>query len=297
MSYGAKTTGQSYYDAMPEAALQVGDVWESLPSFGHFRALSCGGIVITPACDLANRKVETVTYLPVIPVRDYLLTRAFGVEYIRVIRAQCQLAGISILDDWRGKGFALPALAVIEEVIAHSSAAVKKFAAKAKERVAAERILAAAQALFEVRGGERISTLDSIRFALGPKEYERLIFSIINNSYSSDIHFLPSDGRSGGMSVIRKHSVALFRYPLSLPVELLDAANDVDLPDWGGVLLGLEDEFPITKHASEARPVKVGQVKPRFLPDLISRFAALHIRMGSPDFTSDTVGEFAKTLE
>ena len=35
------------------------------------------GVVITPACDLANDKVETISYLPIIPIRNYLATTSF----------------------------------------------------------------------------------------------------------------------------------------------------------------------------------------------------------------------------
>ncbi len=112
MAKDIKTTGSSYYDIMPPPDLGAGDIWTDLPAFGHLRKALCGGVVITPACDLSNKKVETVTYLPIITVDDYLLGRPFASELVRVIRAQGAHAGLNV-DSWQLRGVALPELVLL----------------------------------------------------------------------------------------------------------------------------------------------------------------------------------------
>jgi len=150
MVAGVKTTGQSYYDALASMEQQVGDIWKGLPAFGHLRKHSVTGIVITPACDLANRKVETITYLPIIPVRDYLLSRGFAAELVRAIKGQGQLAKINGLEDWRMKGIGLPADMVMLRTLKEAS--VVSDSGSAKEKDAAVRICAAVAVLRTVRG-------------------------------------------------------------------------------------------------------------------------------------------------
>jgi hypothetical protein len=290
MAAGLKTTGQSYYDAFASMEQQVGDIWKGMPAFGHLRKHSVTGIVITPACDLANRKVETITYLPIIPVRQYLVSRGFAAELVRIIKGQGQLAKIKDLEDWQMKGIDLPADTVMLRTLKEANAL--SGSGGAKEKDAAVRICAAVAVLRSIRGQGESADLRLVKTALGAKEYERCISDVVRNAYSPDIHFLPSDGRAGDLSVIGDHSVVLFRYPMAVPVDMLDAANDIGIVDWAGASSLLSVEFPIVAHAQSVRPVKVGALRSRFLPDLISRFAALHIRMGAPDFTRETVGDF-----
>jgi len=63
-----KITMQDYYDLSPSSGNSQGDIWVDLPTHGLLGPNAVTGIVITPACDLANSKVETITYLPVVPV-------------------------------------------------------------------------------------------------------------------------------------------------------------------------------------------------------------------------------------
>jgi hypothetical protein len=58
----------------------TGDIWSNLPTHGLLKENYLPGIVITPACDLANDKVETITYLPVISISNFLTTSSFLIE-------------------------------------------------------------------------------------------------------------------------------------------------------------------------------------------------------------------------
>ena len=61
-----------YYELYPSADHQSGDIWTDLPTHGVLCAARLPCVVITPACDLMNRKVETLTYLPIVSVGTYL---------------------------------------------------------------------------------------------------------------------------------------------------------------------------------------------------------------------------------
>jgi len=83
---------QDYYDVFPACGNNTGDIWSALPTFGLLGDTPLSGIVITPACDLSNRKVETISYLPLIPVCAYFTTPAFMPDIFREIEGQLQVA-------------------------------------------------------------------------------------------------------------------------------------------------------------------------------------------------------------
>ena len=51
-----------------------------LPSHGLITSLCTSGVVVTPACDLANCKAETVTYVPIIPLGIFFRMPEFTAE-------------------------------------------------------------------------------------------------------------------------------------------------------------------------------------------------------------------------
>src|SRR5712671_1245325 len=87
---------QEYYDLLPPFDHQPGDVWSSLPTYGTLRLKSVSGIVVTPACDLANRKVETITYLPIVSLQEYFSSRACLPDHLKVIDGQLTVAGLDV---------------------------------------------------------------------------------------------------------------------------------------------------------------------------------------------------------
>lgn len=290
-----RISGQSYYEIMPSADIRAGDIWKGMPTFGHLRLESCSGIIITPACDLSNHKVETVTYLPIVPVANYMMGRNFAVEMARVVRAQATAAALASAEYWQLRGIHLPTKEGMERTRSEADLMLSSGCSD-KQKLTIARVKAAIEVIQASRGLNVDAGTRKIRLAMGDKEYEKCISDIIKNSYSTDIHFLPADGRSGDLSVMLEHSVVLFRYPMSLPVEILEAANDITISDWCTAVNTLEVEFPIVRCMRHTRPMKLGALRSRFLPDLVARFAGLHIRMGSPDFTRETIDSFVQEL-
>src|ERR1035441_3928507 len=77
-----KISARSYYDYFPPASHAPGDLWMHLPIHGLLRREWASALVVTPSCDLFNRKVNTITYLPIIPCRDWIGSREFLAEIV-----------------------------------------------------------------------------------------------------------------------------------------------------------------------------------------------------------------------
>lgn len=73
-------TAKHYYNSHPSGDHATGDIWANLPSHGLLRETFVPGLVITPACDLAQSKVETITYLPIVEVHEWFGSSSFRAE-------------------------------------------------------------------------------------------------------------------------------------------------------------------------------------------------------------------------
>lgn len=284
-----KISAAEYYETLPSAGFRAGDIWQDLPTFGHLRRERSRGIVITPACDLANRKAETVSYLPIVSIKDYITGPGLAPVIVRTMRGQAQAAGIDADDLGEIRGFNLPTSDRILDIKHRANEIVSMRGMSSIRKLAAERTSVGATLLYYIRNGGESPRMGEVRKLFGDSLFKKSIEEIIKNSYSTDVHFLPCDGKTGLLSSMESHSVVLFRYPLSLPFEVLDVADDISQKDWRSAVVSLEITYPIARHIGEHRPLRVTSLKARFFSDLLARFSALHIRMGSPDFTTETV--------
>src|SRR5208337_4655601 len=69
-----RISARHYYDYLPPQTHACGDIWSNLTTLNLLGSSPVSGIVVTPACDLSQNKTETVTYLPVVPIRAYFST-------------------------------------------------------------------------------------------------------------------------------------------------------------------------------------------------------------------------------
>jgi hypothetical protein len=285
-----RITARNYYDTNPSTVQRTGDVWSGLPTHGLLPSKSLSGVVITPACDLAQAKVETVTYLPVLSVNDWLATTSFLGDALTVLRRELGLLKI-VPPFWFSS--TLPTAAMVQtlsedvEHVAPNDARGKEAQVRCRGGV---RLLASV-----VRGSSEEATAN-VRSLLGPKDWGLLARQLVTN-YRKDLHFLPADGLDPEWSIIPNHSVVLFRYPLTAPLAIFDAAQDVTLNDWPSWIHEVESQIPLANAFRARRPLKGLTVRKDFLSDLLTRYAALYLRIGSPDFTSDTVDDYITQLE
>ncbi|MCI0151887.1 hypothetical protein KNO81_39250 [Paraburkholderia sediminicola] len=274
-------SGASFYENLPLADHRTGDIWRELPTFGLLSRTTTSGVVITPACDLAQRKCETITYLPVIPVTEYLLSPAFRYECWQEI---AQL--LARLPDF---GAILPPRRF--ELISEDDLKVllsnqRDTTGKALSVVELAR-LGSYQAYVE--GSNRgTASLDHLQGFIKADRYATLLSRLISNALKADIHFLPRDGLSSQYSAIPVHSVVLFRYPLSLPIEALHFAQSATESQWAARKTAAASSLPVLL-SMPRWPIKLAALKGEFLSDLISRYLNMFIRLGSSDFSDEAI--------
>lgn len=288
-------TAKDYYDFFPPLGNFAGDILSGLPTHGLLGDMPLPGLIITPACDLANRKVETLTYLPIIPVLAYFTTPAFLPELMQEIDGQLNVLRLGGRFPSENKFFPPDkaiAVALKEELEARQGRA----SVADKERAAIQRALAGLRLVSLVRNPEMEDASAIDLGQLFAKKWQTIMRKIITNSFASDIHFLPADEQPSEWACVKSHSLILFRYPVAAPVELFECAQDTSLKDWDSVVSRISQVIPAARAYRNQRPMKHLSLRPRFLSDVQTRFVAMHIRLGSPDFTDETIGNYMTNL-
>ena len=290
-----KISERSYYDYFPPNAHAPGDVWMHLPTHGLLRRQSASGIVVTPSCDLSNRKVSTITYLPIIPFLDWVSCRDFLPEIVgSMLSLVEQLASLGISSTSAFNDTEVLSADLSEQMNSlEQKLATEKISKPVRQ--ASQRYLSGGKHLERVRKGE-LADIRDVEICLTANRWEKLKNQVINNGFRADLHFLPADENEPDMSPVLKHSVVLFRYPLTAPVAILDSAQDPSLSDWPTALKTLATIEPMALAFSDSRPLKCLRLRDRFLSDLLTRFVALYSRLGSPDFSHETAKAISKEL-
>jgi hypothetical protein len=288
---------KDYYELLPTLGNRPGDIWSGLPTFGFLGNTSNSGIVITPACDLSNRKVETITYLPIISLHSYFITSSFIPEITKKICGQLQsvdlLSLCQLINEKPGR-YSLPNNDHLNELYCGIKLC------KSKNILAIQRVEAGIRTLQRIKGLEPTDATkltNDVKLLLGEHDFRVIVERIINNSYRQDLHFLPSDEQNIAYSGLPNHSIALFRYAFSAPVEIFEAAQDLNISDWTAFVNKLSMDIPGTSVFSLLQPIKKLRLKSIFLADLITRYTAMYARLGSPDFPPHAVREFIDQIE
>lgn len=235
--------------------------------------------MITPACDLANRKVETVTYLPVISVAEWCALYPCAQEIRRELDDLLKRLGLSDGDS----------------TVPDPKNALESLLGDKQKAKSAARALACLS-YFHARDMTPSEPIDMGTIATALPKWSETVRRIIKNAHRTDMHFIPADGRDDGRSSIAAHSLVLFRYPMTAPIEIFDVANDISIADWATATTGLSARFPLAAAFASARPIKRGRLRKDFLTDLLTRFSALYLRIGSPDFDDLTIDSIASAI-
>lgn len=287
-----KLLGSDYYDSLPAPGFRAGDIWRDLPTFGLLGQPRAMGLVVTPACDLSNYKAETITYLPIIPITEYLSGLGMVPDILRALKGQARAAKVELPKLEACRRFEVPDLLDLQAE-KDSNLALMTSLPEGSRRSNVARIVEGLKILERLRTATSAEDLSQFHALFGEKESAKIVDGIVRNNFKTDIHFLPADGKAGDLSAMPCHSVALFRYPLTLPCTILGLAEDLNQSDWHQTISANAATFPVCGHL-EHRPLRISTLKPRFYSDIIARFVALLVRLGSPDFTEDTVEEFSR---
>ncbi|MER8479537.1 hypothetical protein [Mesorhizobium sp. M1163] len=297
MARVTKVDSKSYYNTLPPLGHECGDIWRNLPSFGMLGETPCAGIVITPACDLSWQKSDTLTYLPIVPIRTFFSMEAALPAVIERVCANLQTIGYELRPEWSAQTYVPPSgeeLTSLQTGLEQYRSAQQR---PAKVLAAIDRTVAGIEILHAITHSELnpiASEKLSVHFGA---EWAKIKDRLIRNSYSPALHFLPHDGQNAVFSGVREHSVVLFRYPITVPVKMLNYAEETSDSAWADRVESLNLSSTMKNAFFSARPVKMLSLKAAFLSDLLTRFSALYNRIGSPDFTKETVDLYSSQVD
>lgn len=277
-----------FYDGMPSINHLPGDIWSGIPTFGLLPTPTTRGLVITPACDLAQAKTETITFLPIVCSSGFLGSPAFHQDCWLEIQPLLQrLPGYELLTE--PDRFDLLSIDELEPLRAQQKDMNgKKLSEQELKRISAylDYVSLAHQGRAQAAHLAEFFKADRMRITL-----ERLV----TNSLKADIHFLPADGLHTSFSAIPTHSVVLFRYALTLPIKALSIAQHLDADGWRKHVEENKKRQPVLEHMREW-PIKLSTLRGEFFADLISRYINMYIRLGSTDFEETSVKEMANKI-
>lgn len=281
-----------YYSTVIKIEHSFGDIWRNLPTFGLIpHCTTCDGVMITPACDVAQYKTETLTYLPIIPIEDYLLGSSFMAECRgRVIELYNQI-GEDFAIDWPKSGYTIPRVRELSSEVDRLNELHAKYH---KKRNAIESAIAGLILAGNAETGDILGTNGGLAAALFDKGWPDKIEKIVRNSFRSDIQFMPALTSTSDSLSIWKHSVALLRYPITIPIQWLDEAQRCDAKSWSDFVSKVKNGGHLL--AANFIPIKILNLNHQFRVSLLSRFASLYSRVGTEDFSTRQVTKFASEI-
>lgn len=270
-------TPDDYYDHTPEPGHSTGDIWCGLPSYGALKQESVAGLVITPACDLANSKSETITYLPILAFEAWFATFSMLAE----IRGATQTHWNSLQEQLKLERFTMSKVPTEAELADLRSRVVLL---EGNPNVLLPRVLAGVDVMSAILApGMPRARISDLRVLFGEQAFRTRCEKLITNALRMDTHFLPARARwTTSHTSFSEHSLVLFRYPLTAPLDILDLAMQ-PTSDWASAIAEYAP-LPAAKLFAASQPIRVARLRPQFFADLLSRYTALYARVGSPDF-------------
>ncbi|WP_139341804.1 hypothetical protein [Roseomonas mucosa] len=297
MPTATKIDARSYYDTFPNPAHRCGDIWRNLPTFGLFPVPSCSGIVITPACDLSWQKSNTMTYLPIIPMRAYFSLDAALPLVVEKVNDAIKSLLLPNIPKWETDTYVPPQEYELEIADDELNRILLSQTAGNKIKDTTKRALAGIKIIRGIRKHSELEVEATDLFALFGSEWRKIKERIIRNNFSPGIHFLPNDTQDDPFSGVNTHSIALFRYPITVPIRILNIAQETNPRDWDKRLQELHIPPALQLSFSQTYPIKLISLRNAFLSDLLTRFSALYNRIGSPDFSNSTVATYANEVD
>ena len=275
---------EDYYDFSPSPFIRPGDIFQNLPTFGNLPVEHCPGIVVTPACDLENCKVQTITYLPILEINRYHLTRDAFRRIQKDVSNILRKTGLSNEDiQWERTSSAIQQIDGWRRSLAKDSAHLPE---GVFDRC--NRLLDYATAVFLSDDDFECAAVQ--KDISGEKAFSSNMTKLRDNSLANDTFFLPSSKVFLDTNAVTKNSLVMFRYPLTLPLEIIEMAGDIGISTWDeGVIEGIlpKEQCLIL---GKKRPIKTQRLNFRYFSDLLSRYLSLYLRFGVPN-----LNELSKT--
>lgn len=234
--------------------------------------------------------------MPIIPLRAFFSTHAALPELRRAVETAIRSSGFDPQLQWGDFKFRPPTSSAIKEAIKSIDAYLAAKQRGAKELAALQRAKAGLTILLSI-DNSTIAQVPTNLIAETFKEWGNIKENFVRNSFSSYVHFLPSDEQSLIFSGLSSHSLVLFRYPMTVSVEILDLAGTSTEVNWHHVVNANLSSVPFLENYRDIMPVKTISLRSEFLSDLLSRYVAVYNRIGSPDFTSASISRICEEVD
>jgi hypothetical protein len=269
-------TDRSFYSLSPDGYHTTGDIWIGLPSLGLLPQRTVSGLIVTPACDLANCKTETITYIPVVSINTFVLLPEFISDLSSQVNDWLKTVG-STHTIGPSPTFDCDYNAVITELEQY---------AKTKHKALSERSL---HLIRHLNRGETDRSVGNQGLTLATNvlgtAWGKIKAKIVRNAYRSDIYFLPKDSHNAQWSAIPTHSVALLRYLITVPTYFLNEAYSADERDWPArrAKLLAKPLHWCAQCDENHPPLRALRLEEAFLSDLLTKLVGIYVRLGAPD--------------
>jgi hypothetical protein len=232
---------------------------------------------------------------PIVPVLSVFSLPMALPDIRRAIDGQLNAAGLNNLLDQPLAKFIPPSISEIDVALDLCNFQYQSSKTSIKEKTAIDKARAGIRLLRSMYSNSNAlfsnNALDVISI-MGRPAIEKIISNKSPNS-----HFLPSDEQPEDWSGIPVHSVALFRMPLSIPIEILDLAQETSESSWRMELKKLECIYPLSAKMADTRPMKRITLREVFTVDLLTRYIGLYVRLGAPDFSALSFEKFLTEIE
>lgn len=265
------TINDMYYLQLPTGGPTQGDVWANMPC-DSFEEKLCTGLIITPRCDFAHSKSPVINYLPIISLDKYIRTMGLYPlieqainETIGAIRDKSSTLMVDALfeldvpvDEIAYAARENASSMLIQENKRHIEKAIAEFNTK-YDRISLLREAMEARELSD----DQVKLINKKRLTAHQRD-------IIRNN-SSDTYFLPPC-----TSLLIEPSIVLLRHILTCPTELMDNTT-----------------HNISSAKTKLRsPQRLLRLESPFIESLMTKFAALFMRVGTRDLPDAAVSSF-----
>ena len=286
---------KDYYNRSPFGLIEPGDIFTNLPTMGLLKEDFVSGLIITPACDLANGKSETITYLPVVSIKSWLCSSSFYPELVPHFHSLWnqfdELCKSPLSKQLPENG--------LMDLIKEELKKVDISRLKGKKIEVYERIQTCLELVDNILDNKIVSQdYTKVQYALS-KVIKQIIPKIVSNSFSTDMHFLPSEKfESSNAYILPEYSIVMFRFPITVPFDILDLAKDVNVDTsmtWNNFIKNSPDK--VCYKSFGELPMRGLRLNQEYLSDLLTRYIGLYVRIGSPDFDSHTSDDIVQKIE
>jgi hypothetical protein len=157
-----------------------------LPTHGLLRRKCASALVVTPSCDLSNRKVNTITYLPIISFVDWVSCRDFLPEIVGALSSLVdQLNPVGIHNDSALTSTEIFSKELSEQLVSLGETLANKQMPKPL-RSACERFISGGNHLRRVSRGEP-AVIRDLETCLTKNRWKQIRNRMVRNSFRPDI--------------------------------------------------------------------------------------------------------------